>query len=468
MNGPEIYATVFALAPSFHDVNTIWAGSDDGKIQITRNGGKNWTDITPKELPKNSVVAIIDESRHNPGTAYVAAFRYQVDDRQPYVFRTKDYGKTWTKIISGIKDGHFARSIREDLVRPGLLFLGTEHGAYVSFNAGDNWQPLQLNLPDTPIRDLVIKDNDVVLGTHGRGFWILDDIQPLRQLTPELMKQTAIFFQPGDAIRGINDAVFQYYLTYKTDSVKIEILDAQGKLVKAFKGDKAEYKSDPSIPRWEREPAKPTTASGLNTFSWNLHYPGATVFDGMILWGANAKSGPKAPTGKYQVKFSVGQYTQTYPFTIKIDPNLKGITEADLKETFDLAMKIRDRESEGNEAVIQIRKIKKQIEEGLKNNSDPAIANQAKEMVAKLTTIEEDLYQTKNRSGQDPLNFPIKLGNRISAVRRSLETGDAKPTAGVYQVYGELSKELDAQLVKLRNVLNGELPNLNQKLNLSK
>ena len=468
MNGPEIYATVFALTPSFHDVNTLWAGSDDGKIHITRNGGKNWTDITPKELPKNSVVAIIDESRHNPGTAYVAAFRYQVDDRQPYVFRTKDYGKTWTKITAGIKEGHFARSVREDLVRPGLLFLGTEHGAYVSFNAGDNWQPLQLNLPDTPIRDLVVKDNDVVLGTHGRGFWILDDIQPLRQLTPDLMKQNAIFFQPGDAIRGISDAVFQYYLKDKTDSVRIEILDAQGKLVKTFKGDKPEYKPDPSVPRWEREPAKPTTAAGLNTFSWNLRYPGATVFDGMILWGANAKSGPKAPIGKYQVKFSVGPYMQTYPFTIKIDPNLKGVTETDLKETFDLAIKIRDRESENNEAVVQIRKIKKQIEEGLKNNSDPAIASLAKELVAKITAIEEDLYQTKNRSGQDPLNFPIKLGNRISAVRRSLETGDAKPTAGVYQVFGELSKELDAQLVKLKSVLNGELPSLNQKLNLSK
>lgn len=468
MNGPEIYATVFALAPSFHDVNTIWAGSDDGKIQITRNGGKNWTDITPKELPKNSVVAIIDESRHKPGTAYVAAFRYQVDDRQPYVFRTTDYGKTWTKIVTGIKDGHFARSVREDIVRPGLLFLGTEHGVYVSFNAGDQWQPLQLNLPDTPIRDLVVKDNDVVLGTHGRGFWILDDIQPLRQLTPELMKQNAIFFQPADAIRGISDAIFQYYLRDKMDSVKIEILDAQGKLVRVFKGDKPEYKADPNIPRWEREPAKPTTAQGLNTFSWNLRYPGATVFEGMILWGANPKAGPKAPIGKYQARFTSGSYSQTYSFEIKIDPNLKGVTEADLKETFDLAMKIRDKESEANEAVIRIRKIRKQIEEGLASVTDPSVTTSAKDLVTKITAIEEDLYQTKNRSAQDPLNFPIKLGNRISAVRRSLESGDAKPTAGVIKVFAELSKELDIQLTKLNSVLTGELPNLNQKLNLSK
>jgi len=468
MNGPEIYATVFALAPSYHDVNLIWAGSDDGKIHITRDGGKNWANITPKDLPKNSVVAIIDESRHKPGTAYVAAFRYQVDDRQPYVFRTTDYGKTWTKIVNGIKEGHFARSIREDITRPGLLFLGTEHGAYVSFNAGDNWQPLQLNLPDTPIRDLVVKDNDVVLGTHGRGFWILDDIQPLRQLTPDLMKQNAIFFQPADAIRGVNNATFQYYLKDKVDSVKIEILDGQGKIVQTLKGDKPEYKPDPNVPRWEREPAKPTTAVGLNTFSWNLRYPGATAFEGMILWGANAKSGPKAPTGKYQVRFSTGSYSQTFPFAILIDPNLKGVTDADLKETFDLAMKIRDRESANNDAVIQIRKIKKQIEEGLKTNSDPALANAAKDFTTKLTAVEEDLYQTKNRSGQDPLNFPIKLGNRISAVRRSLETGDAKPTAGAYKVFEELSKELDTQLGKLNVLLNGDLPALKQKLNMNR
>ena len=464
MNGPEIYATVFALAPSFHDVNTIWAGSDDGKIQITRNAGKNWTDITPKELPKNSVVGIIDESRHTPGTAYVAAFRYQVDDRQPYVFRTKDYGKTWTKIITGIKDGHFSRSVREDHVRPGLLFLGTEHGAYVSFDAGDHWQPLQLNLPDTPIRDLVVKDNDVVLGTHGRGFWILDDIQPLRQLTSELMKQSFILFQSGDAIRGVYDAVFQYYLKDKTDSVRIDILDAQGNQVITFRGDKPEYKADPTIPMWEREPAKPTTASGLNTFSWNLRYPGATVFEGMILWGANAKNGPKAPIGKYQVRVAIGGYSKTHPFNIKMNPNLKSVTEADLKETFDVAMKIRDKESAANEAVIRIREIRKQMDAGLKEATDPTITAYAKDLNAKLSAIEEELYQVRNRSGQDPLNFPIKLGNRISAVRRSLETGDGKPTAGVYKVFDELSKELDAQLLKLDNTLKAGIDGLNPML----
>lgn len=467
MNGPEIYATVFALAPSYHDVNTIWAGSDDGKVHITQNGGKNWKDITPKELPKFSRVSILDESRHRPGTLYLAANRYQVDDRQPYVFRTTDYGKTWTKITSGIKDGHFARAVREDTERQGLLFLGTEHGAYVSFNAGDNWQSLQLNLPDTPIRDLVVKDNDVVLGTHGRGFWILDDIQPLRQLNPELMKQQTILFKPGDAIRGVYDATFQYYLKNKADSVTVEILDEGGNLVQRFVGKSAEVKTDPGN-WWGRGQSKPTTGQGLNTFAWTLRYPGATTFDGMIIWGARPQNGPKAPIGKYQVRFTAGSYTQTYSFQIKMDPNLKGVSENDLKETFDLALKIRERESAANDAVILIRKLRKQIEDGLKNNTDPAAATAAKDFIAKITTIEEDLYQTKNRSGQDPLNFPIKLGNRLSAVRRSLETGDAKPTAGTYKVFEELSKELDGHLVKLDALRNTQLPPLNEKLNKAK
>jgi len=467
MNGPEIYATVFALAPSHHDINTLWAGSDDGKIQITRDGGKKWTDITPKDLPKHSVVAIIDESVHSAGTAYVAAFRYQVDDRQPYVFRTRDYGKTWTKIISGIKDGHFARAVREDPQRPGLLFLGTEHGPYVSFNAGDSWQALQLNLPDTPIRDLVIKGDDVVLGTHGRGFWILDDIGPLRQMSSDHLKAEAILFQPSDAIRGVYDAVFQYYLKSQIDSVVFEILDEGGNLVKRFVGNKPKVEK-PKDDESGRDEEKPTTAGGLNSFSWNLKYPGATVFDGMIMWGARPQTGPKAPVGKYKVRMTAGTYSETKSFEVKINPNLKGVSAADLRETFDLAVKIRDSESAANEAVIKIRKVRSQFEDALKINTDPNVATAAKQFLARLTQIEEDLYQTKNRSGQDPLNFPIKLGNRISAVRRSLEDGDAKPTEGVYKVFGELNKELEGHLKRLDDVMGSELPSLNQSLNLKR
>ena len=450
MNGPEIYATVFALAPSYHDINTIWAGSDDGKMHITRNGGKTWTDITPNDMPKYSRISIIDESKHNPGTLYVAANRYQVDDRAPYVWRTQDYGKTWKKIINGVADGHFARAVREDPVRPGLLFLATEHGVYVSFNNGDLWQSLQLNLPDTPIRDLVVKDNDVVLGSHGRGFWILDDINPIRQMTPELAKQDVILFKPSEVIRGVYDATVQYYLKQPVDSVTIEILDQQGTVINTFVGKEKEYKVDPNIPWWRRGgSSKPTTAQGLNKFTWDLRYTGATSFEGMIIWSARPKRGPKAPIGDYQVRLKVGENSQTHPLKIKMNPNLKGITEADLQAQFDLAMKIRDKTSEANEAVIKIRKIRKAIEDRKAKSNHAQLETNSKTLLEKLATIEEALYQVRNRSNQDPLNFPIKLNNRLASLRRSVENGDARPTDGAYQVFDELSKELADHLTDL-------------------
>lgn len=465
MNGPEIYATVFALAPSYHDVNTIWAGSDDGKIHLTRNGGKTWTDITPKDLPKFSRVSIIDESRHNPGTLYVAANRYQVDDRQPYVFRTHDYGKTWTKIINGVADGHFARAVREDPVREGLLFLATEHGVYVSFNDGDLWQSLQLNLPDTPIRDLVVKDNDVVLGSHGRGFWILDDIGPLRQITPELAKQKAILYEPSDPIRGIYDLAVQYHLSQPVDTVQIEILDAEGKVVDTFTGTKPEYKSDPDQPWWMRGGSStPTTAKGLNTFTWDLRYPGATTFDGMIIWSARPQQGPKAPPGKYQVRFTAGDYAQTYGFELKMDPNLKGITEKDLQEQFEMAVKIRDKTSAANEAVIRIREVRKQLTAKMEKAKDANLDAAAKPFLDKIAGIEQQLYQVKNQSNQDPLNFPIQLNNRLAYLRKSLENGDARPTDGVHKVFEELSKELEGHLKNLRAAMDQDLAKINGML----
>lgn len=461
MNGPEIYATIFALAPSYHDINTIWTGSDDGKVHITRDGGKNWKDITPKELPKYSRISIIDESRHNPGTLYLAANRYQVDDREPYVFKTTDYGKTWTKIIDGIAPGHFARAVREDPVRAGLLFLATEHGVYVSFNAGDSWESLQLNLPDTPIRDLVIKDDDVVLGSHGRGFWILDDIRPLRQMTPELAKQDVILFKPADAIRGIYNAKIQYFLKEKVDSVQIEILDAEGKLIQSYVGKKAEYKTDPNIPWWRRGGSStPTTSAGLNDFTWDLRYPGATDFEGMIIWSGRPTRGPKAPLGDYQVRLTAGDYSKTYSFAIKMDPNLKDISEEDLQEQFELAIQIRDKTSIANEAVIAIRETKAKLEKEAKDETADAGAIQA--VMEELSTIESDLYQVKNRSGQDPLNFPIKLNNRLASLRRSVETGDARPTDAAYQVFEELSTELESHLKKLDALMEGKVKNLMQ------
>ncbi len=464
MNGPEIYATVFALAPSSHDINTIWAGSDDGKMHITRDGGKNWADITPEGLPKFSRISIIDESIHNPGTLYIAANRYQVDDREPYVFKTHDYGKTWTKIINGIAKGHFARAVREDPVRPGLLFLATEHGVYFSMNDGELWQSLQLELPDTPIRDLVIKDNDLVIGSHGRGFWILDNIQPLRQFKGEMKTQKAVLFEPADAIRGVYDLDIQYYLSEQADIITFEILDANDKVISTQTGDKPEYKKDPNTPWWERGPEKPKTAKGLNNFSWNLRYPGATTFDGMIIWSGSPARGPKAPLGNYKVRMTVGDFSKTYDFAIKMDPNLKGITEADLQEQFELASKIMNKTSAANEAVIEIRDIKSQIDAAKDKISNSNYKNTVTPFLQKISAIEEDLYQVKNQSGQDPLNFPIKLNNRLASLRRSMENGDAKPTDGAYKVFNELSAELEQHLGKLNQTLSSDLASINQLL----
>ena len=465
MNGPEIYATVFALTPSQHNLRTIWAGSDDGMMHITRNGGKSWQNITPPNMEKFSRISIIEESKHSPGTAYVAANRYQVDDREPYVWRTRDYGKSWTKIIAGIKKGHFARAVREDAIQEGLLFLGTEHEVYVSFNAGDSWQSIQLNLPDTPIRDLQLKNSDVVLGTHGRGFWILDDYDPLREYTKNTDQEPLTVFKPHDAVRGVESAIIQYFLDEEADSVKAEIFDSKGNLVTTMVGDSAGREKVEVHPWYRsRNMVPPTTAKGLNRWEWNLRYEGATMFEGIIIWSARPKSGPKAPPGNYEVRITANGKSQSVNFNITMDPRLKGVTKKDLNEQFRLASKIRDKTSLANEAVIQIRDIRAQLNDRLRKTKDENIKTMSDQLMKNLTIIEEALYQTKNESGQDPLNFPIRLNNRLASLRRSIENGDARPTDGSYQVFKELSAELEEHLNDLEKELENNLSPLNEKL----
>jgi photosystem II stability/assembly factor-like uncharacterized protein len=464
MNGPEIYATIFALAPSVHDINTIWTGSDDGLMHLTRDGGATWANITPPDMPTYSRISIIDESRHAAGTAYVAANRYQVDDRAPYVWRTRDYGQTWTKIVTGIAPGHFARAVREDPVRPGLLFLATEHTAYVSFDAGDNWQPLTLNLPDTPIRDLVVKDHDVVLGTHGRSFWILDDIDPLREYTPTLAQKPLHVFQPREMYRLVSGghfritleerAAFQYYLKDEVDTVTVEILDRSGEVIRTFEGTAPAAESATT----------PTTAAGLNRVEWDLTYPGATVFEGIIIWRGEPEVGPIAPPGNYQLRVTTAGATAMTPFEIRMDPRLKGVTEADLQEQFELSLNIRDKTSAANEAVIQIRDLRDQIKDRLDRSDDGGLQRTAQGFVEKITAVEEELYQVRNRSGQDPLNFPIKLNNRLATLRRIVENGQARPTDGAYKVFEELSAELEGHLGALNTALTEDLTRVNQRL----
>lgn len=449
MSGPELYATVYALAPSYHDVNTIWAGSDDGMIHITRNHGKSWENITPAGLPKHSRVSIIDASRHKAGTAYAAIKRYEMNDRTPYIYKTDDFGKNWEKIINGIPSDDFVHVVREDITKPGLLYAGTEHGVYVSFNNGNDWNSLQLNLPDVAVRDLVVTEKDIALATHGRSMYILDDISPVREYQNEIHKRDLHLYKPYNAVRRVQDAVFHYYLAKPSEEVKIEILDPSGKIIQTLLSEKPKAKGEKAAEEETDEdggPAKapkaPTKNIGLNTFNWDLRHPGATVFKGMVLWSARPQMGPLAFPGRYLVRVTANGKTETQPFEIKLDPRLQNITEDDIQQQFDLAMKIRDKVTEANEAVIKIRAYKEKMAKNINSKS-----------LIKLNGIEEAIYQVKNQSGQDPLNFPIRLNNKIASLGLIVESGEAKPTDDSYTVFKELSDELSIQIDAMNKVI---------------
>ncbi len=470
MNGPEIYATIFTVAPSFHDINTIWTGSDDGLAHLTRDGGKTWRNITPKDLPPFSRISLIEASRHHAGTAYLAAKRYQLDDRASYIFKTADFGATWSKVVDGIRADAYVHAVREDPKRAGLLYAGTEHGIYVSWDAGARWQSLSLNLPDVQIPDLVVEENDLVIATHGRSMWLLEDIAFLRELTPGGAKPALKVFQPRTSIRGVYPPSFHYYLDKAAAEVKIEVLDDRGSLVRAYIGtatvDSAKIKADSldlarmSCDVRPRPEPRPETKAGLNRFVWDARYPGAVDFPCLIMWGARTQSGPKAPPGSYRVRITADGVTETQGFKLERDPRLKKSTDADLVAQFQLASQIRDKENEANQAVIRIRAIKSAVDDRV--GRAPGLAAAANALKAKLTTIEDEIYQGRSRSGQDLLNFPIRLNNRIAALRRSVESGDAKPTNGSHVVFRELSAELAKQLAALDGVIIGDLAAFNR------
>jgi hypothetical protein len=466
-NGPEIYATIFTIAPSYHEPNTIWTGSDDGLAHVTRDGGRNWMNVTPTGLPEFSRISLIEASPHKPGTAYLAAKRYQLDDRAPYVFKTDDYGKTWTKIVSGIRPDDYVHAVREDPKRAGLLYAGTEHGVYVSFDDGAGWQSLSLNLPDTQVPDLVVEENDLVIATHGRSFWILDDIGLLRQLRPEAVSAPVHLFHPRTAFRSVQDAVIDYHLKQPAERVMVEILDPKGQVVRSFTGTPADDKrrEEPEAgPRGQQPTRPPGRRAGANRFTWDLRYPAATAFEGMIMWGARAGSGPLAPPGEYRVRLTANGQTQTQPLVIQRDPRLAHVTDADLAEQFNLAMKVRDRTSEANEMVIRIRELKKQIKDRVEKAKAQPITSAAEAVSQKLSAVEEEIYQVRNRSNQDPLNFPIKLNNQLAALQRVVETGDGRPTEQSYVVLRELSERLDAVRGRLEDALKTDLAQLNKLL----
>ncbi len=472
-NGPEIYGTIFTVAPSLQDANTIWTGSDDGLAYITRDGGKNWTNITPPGIPAFARISLIDASPHHNGTAYLAAKLYQMDDRAPYIYKTSDFGKTWTKIVNGIPSNDFVHAVREDPARQGLLYAGTEHGIFVSFDDGANWQSLLLGLPDTQVSDIVVEKNDLVIATHGRSFYILEDIGVIRQMKPEVLTSATYLFQPQTTIRGFKPASIDYHLAKPSEKVTIDILDSKGQLVRTFIGSPEEDKpkkgaedtsgaDDEGGGRGGRT-LPPARKAGMNRFTWDLHYPGAHVFEGMILWSARAESGPFAVPGDYQVRLTANGQTTTRPLKIEKDPRETDVSQSDLEEQFQLALKVRDEVSVADDMVVLIRKVKTQAKERADKSKDPAIQQASASLRDKLTNLEEDLYQVRNRSGQDPLNFPIKLNNQIAALHRIIETGDAKPTDQTYVIYKQLTERLNAIQTKLDATIKSAPASIIQK-----
>ncbi len=473
--GVETYAVVFTIAPSRQDANTIWTGSDDGWVHVTQDGGQNWSKVTPPDLPDFTRISLIEASPHQNGVAYLAGNRYQMGDRKPYVYKTADFGKSWQKIVTNLPETDFARTIREDPKRRGLLYLGTEHGVYISFNDGASWQSLALNLPVTPVHGIVVEDRDLVIGTHGRGFYVLDNIGVLRQATPELTNEALHLFEPLNPMRGRDrNVTFDYYLGKETPEVKIELLDAQGTVLRSFTGA-AKANATPVAEEnpFNAGPPRVTTAQGINRFSWDMRYEGATVFPGMIMWAAAPQRGPAAPAGRYTVRITANGETQSRDFTIALDPRLKadGISEADLMEQFRLSMRVRDKVSQANQAVIDIRNIRDQVNERLQKvpaRKKIEVQKLADLLLQPLTVVEEEAYQVKNRSGQDPLNYPIRLNNKIAALAGVIESADARPTDQSVEVFNELSAELDAQLEKMKQTLATELPRLNAALRREK
>jgi photosystem II stability/assembly factor-like uncharacterized protein len=475
--GVETFATIFSIAPSPRDERVIWTGSDDGFVQVTRDGGTSWRNVTPSGLGEISRVSLIEASPFRSGTAYVAANRYQHDDYKPYVYRTDDFGATWTAITNGIAANDYARAIREDPKREKLLYLGTEHGVYVSWDDGANWQSLKQNLPDSPVHDLVVTDRDIVVATHGRGFYIMDNISPLRQGGIQVTANFKLY-KPQDALRGLDrNASVDYYLKSAAEKVTVEFLDAQGTLVRAWTGTKADAEARPAPPADDdggglRRPpeAHPPVSVGLHRMNWDMRYAGAKDVPGMIMWAAGPR-GPQAPPGTYQVRLSVDGLTATESFAIRREPKvLAAITDQDLREQFDLAMQIRDRVSQANDAVLLARAIKAQIQDR-KGKLDPkqiAIIKMLDDFAAAVSAVEEEIYQVKLQSSQDPLNFPIKLNNKIAALQGIVESADVRPTEQTYSMFRTLSNRLDEQLNKLDATVKQRLPPANQALQRQK
>jgi photosystem II stability/assembly factor-like uncharacterized protein len=478
----EYYDTIFAAAESPLKKDLLWAGTDDGLVWTTANGGQNWANVTPKELPEWSMISIIEPSHFDPGTAYIAVDRHKLDDFHAFVYRTRDAGKSWTMIANGIPEGSYVRSVREDPVRKGLLFAGTETGVFFSIDDGENWQPLKLNLPTVPVHDLNIHLDDLVVATHGRSFWVLDDITPLRQIDSNSANAEMILYKPEPALRlhypdsidrrgPVGDdpplgAVLDYYFkTAPKDEVKLEIFTADGKLVRALSS--REKKGVEQPPEWPDQIKEVTTipaAAGMNRYAWNLRWEAPVRIPGAFYTGPGPR-GPIALPGKYTVKLTAGNQSQTQPLEIVIDPRMKNLSPADLEKQFALQMQVWEANTQLHQAVNQIRDLRSELK-GLhprfENDSKlRTLLDQSNTLDQKMTPIEEALIQVNMKGSEANLAFPDMLNELFDAFTSSLEAGDGAPTQQQYDVFKRLRGRLDQQLAAWKQILSSDVPALN-------
>jgi photosystem II stability/assembly factor-like uncharacterized protein len=465
----DIYCTVFTIAPSPLVKNTIWAGSDDGLIHVTRDGGKTWNDVTPPAIQPWTRINIIEASPRDAATAYAAVNRYQMDDFHPYIYRTHDYGKTWTLVASGIPEDTFVRTVRQDPAHPQLLFAGTETGVYVSFDDGDHWQSLQLNLPIVPVTDLTLKDGDLVASTQGRAFWILDNITPLEQLTPAVETSAMHLFtlRPAYCIRrggrgggrgaaSPGGVIVDYYLAQAPSRpVTLEFQDGGGKPIKTFTS---------AASSGGRGQATVTAEPGLNRFNWDMRYPEAHGIEGgTFLLGGNLR-GPEVIPGQYKVKLTVGDQSATQNFEIKKDPRVT-TTSAEYQKQLELLLEARDKLSAAHDAINQIHAVQRQVDAAAQKasgNSD--VTGGASKLNDELNAVLHKLYEPRFTGFDDQtLIYPLQLNNRLATMQNYL-WGDAGPTEQAQQVLAQLSSELDQELAKLKHVLSVELSAFNFQL----
>ena len=471
--GVEYYCTIFAANESPLKEGLLWVGSDDGLIHISRDGGQNWENVTPPNMPEWSMVNSIDPSYFDEGTAYVAATRYKLGDFKPYLYKTTDYGQSWTEITSGIDPEHFTRVVREDPKRKGLLYAGTETGMYISFDDGASWKPFQLNLPVVPITDLTIKDNNLIVATQGRSLWILDDLTVLHQLDDAKRSATSILYKPKDAYRTKggarstpsltegqnhpNGVVTHFYMKNfsEKDSVALTYTTMAGDTLANF----STYASE--------NDKKLKVEKGGNTHVWDTEGKGAKRLPGMILWWANL-SGPKAVPGSYQVHLTANGETQTQPFRIVPDPRAEA-TVADMQKQHDFITAVNETVDRAHQSIEKIRKGNDQLDAFMKqykgNEATEELVEKAKEMKEGFGEIEKALYQTQNRSGQDPLNFPIRLTNKLAHLNSLVSLDDFPPTEQDIAVQQELSREIETQLSAFDKMVDEEITAFNKAFN---